>query len=199
MDELVFAIPTSKLRELITYKEKGFTHVSAQVLTNIVSKGLTKKRDQLETNPDFKQLIPYGLISCCNSYYLFKRSSKQTEIRLHNRYTLGVGGHMNPGLSHENGVQYILGQLKREFFEEIELLDNCIIENIKFLGIINDDTIEVGRYHLGLLYHIRVSNQNIRIAESELMSATWVNEKQLAGSYNQLESWSQIAFDHFIR
>jgi predicted NUDIX family phosphoesterase len=151
IEELVFAFPTDEFWKLITYKEKGLIKENSAVLKRIVQNGLFLRRSELEEDPSFKQIIPYAIISNKESFYLFKRTSKQTEKRLHNKFSLGVGGHMNPNDSTESKEQYLIDELKRELYEEVKLLNGCLIEDIEFIGFINDDTISVGRVHIGLL------------------------------------------------
>ncbi|MFC2152336.1 hypothetical protein ACFLSE_07395 [Bacteroidota bacterium] len=197
MEELVFAIPTVELWNILPYKEKGLIYGNSDILNRIVQNGLFRKRKELEEDPAFKQIIPYAVISNKDSYYLFKRLSGQAEKRLHNKFTLGVGGHMNPTNSIELNEQYPLDELKREFFEELKLLDGCLIEKIDFIGFINDDTISVGKHHIGFLYRIQLSNKNLVINESDKMSANWIDKKEFPKFYNDLESWSKMAFDYF--
>ena len=197
MEELVFAIPTNELWKLITYKEQGFIKADSEVLARIIQKGLFRKRVELEEDPSFKQIIPYAIISNNGSFFLFRRTSKQQEKRLHNKLTLGVGGHMNPANSNESGEQYLLGELKRELFEEVKFVNDCTIDSIQFIGYINDDTIPVGRHHIGLLYSIHISNKDIFINESEKMTAEWVDKTHLEKYYEEMETWSRIAFEYF--
>lgn len=199
MEELVFAIPTDKLWKLLPYKEKGLISGSGDVLRRIVQNGLFRKRSELEEDPSFKQVIPYAVISNKDSYYVFRRISGQTEKRLHNKLHLGVGGHMNPGSSKEPGEEYLINELKREFFEEVRLLDGCLIMETEFIGFINDDTIPVGRVHIGLFYIIRISEKNVVINEPDKMSADWIDKTDLAGYYQEMETWSKIAMDEYIK
>jgi predicted NUDIX family phosphoesterase len=198
LEELVFAIPTDNLWKLLTYKDKGLIKGTGDVLNSIVHHGLFRKRSELEEDPSFKQIIPYAIISNDESFYVFRRSTGQGEERLHNKLHMGVGGHMNPGSSMEQGENYLINELKREFFEEVKLLNGCLIEDIEFIGFINDDSIPVGRVHTGLLYIIRLSNQNIVINETDKMSAEWIDKRDLAGYYEEMETWTKIAIDHYI-
>ena len=195
LEELVFAIPTDYLWKLLTYKETGLIKADSGVLNRIVWNGLFRKRSELEENPSFKQIIPYAIISHKDSFYLFKRKSGQAEKRLHNMLHLGLGGHMNPGNSKEPGEDYPVSELKREFFEEVKLLNGCVIEEIEFIGFINDDSIPVGRVHLGLLYIIRLSGKDVAINETEKMTANWIDKTGLFEYYDDLETWSRIALD----
>ena len=106
---------------------------------------------------------------------------------------------MNPGSLTETEEQYIIEELKRELSEEVRLVNGCKIESIEFTGFINDDTIRVGRFHIGLLYNINVSNKEIYINETDKMTAEWVDKSDLAEFYEGMETWSRIVFEYFVR
>jgi predicted NUDIX family phosphoesterase len=199
MEELVFAFPTDGFWKLMTYKKKGLIRENSEVLKKIFQNGLFLRRSELEEDPSFKQIIPYAIISNKDSFYLFRRTSRQTEKRLHNKFSLGVGGHMNPDDSMESKEQYLIDELKRELYEEVKLLNGCLIEDIEFIGFINDDTIPVGRVHIGLLYNIHVSNKEVYINETDKMTADWIDKSNLAEFYGGMETWSKIAFDFYIK
>jgi predicted NUDIX family phosphoesterase len=199
MEELVLVFPTDKFWKLVTYKKKGLIKGNSEVLKKIIQNGLFLKRSELEEDPSFKQIIPYAIISNKESFYLFRRTSGQTEKRLHNKFSLGVGGHMNPGNTIESKEQYLIDELKRELFEEVKLLDGCLIEDFEFIGFINDDTIPVGRVHIGLLYNIHVSNKDIYINETDKMTAEWIEKSNLAEFYGGMETWSKLAYDFYIK
>jgi predicted NUDIX family phosphoesterase len=199
MEELVFAFPTDGFWKLMTYKKKGLIKENSEVLKRIVQNGLFLRRSELEEDPSFKQIIPYAIISNKESFYLFKRTSKLTEKRLHNKFSLGVGGHMNPNDSMESKEQYLIDELKRELYEEVKLLNGCLIEDIEFIGFINDDTISVGSVHIGLLYNIHVSNKEVYINETDKMTADWIDKSNLAEFYEGMETWTKITFDFYIK
>jgi predicted NUDIX family phosphoesterase len=198
MEELVFAFPTDEFWKLTPYKI-GLIKGNSEVLKKIVQNGLFLRRSELEEDPSFKQIIPYAIISNKESFYLFRRTSGQTEKRLHNKFSLGVGGHMNPNDAMESKEQYLIDELKRELYEEVRLLNGCLIEDIEFIGFINDDTIPVGSVHIGLLYNIHVSNKEVYINETDKMTADWINKSNLAEFYDGMETWSKIAFDFYIK
>jgi predicted NUDIX family phosphoesterase len=199
MEELVFAFPTKELWNLLTYKEQGLIYGKSDSLRIIVKKGLFRKRNELEEDPSYKQIIPYAVISNKDSFYLFRRSSGQTEKRLQNLYSLGVGGHMNPGNSPDHEEHYLNEELKRELFEEVRLINDCVIEDIEFIGFINDDTIPVGRVHIGLLYNIHVSNKEVYINETDKMTAAWIEKSDLPEFYEGMETWTKLVFDFYIK
>jgi predicted NUDIX family phosphoesterase len=199
MNELVFAVPTEGFWKLMTYKEKGLIKGNSEILKRIVQTGLFLRRAELEEDPSYKQIIPYAIITNKDSFYLFRRTSGQTEKRLHDKFSLGVGGHMNPHNSKEMNEQYLTEELIREFNEEVRLGTGCLIDDIEFIGFINDDTIPVGSVHIGLLYNIHVSNKEVHINETDKMTAEWVDRAELSGNYEGMETWSRIIFDNYIK
>jgi predicted NUDIX family phosphoesterase len=216
MEELVFAFPTDEFWKLMPYNKKGLIKENSEVLKRIVQNGLFLRRSELEDDPSFKQIIPYAIISNkepeprvwrdkhrgvrqSQSFYLFKRASKQTEKRLRNKFSLGVGGHINPNDSMESKEQYLIDELKRELYEEVKLLNGCLIEEIEFIGFINDDTIPVGSVHIGLLYNIHVSSKEVYINETTKMTADWIDKPNLAEFYEGMETWTQITIDFYIK
>ena len=199
MDELVFAFPTDELWKLLTYKEKGLIKENSEILKKIVQNGLFLRRIELEEDLSFKQIIPYAIISHKDSFYLFKRTSGQTEKRLHNKFSLGAGGHMNPCDAMEPNEQYLIDELKRELYEEVRLLNGCLIDDIEFIGFINDDTIPVGRVHIGLLYNIHVSNKEVYINETDKMTADWIDKSNVSEFYEGMETWTKITVDFFLK
>lgn len=198
LEEPVFAIKTVDLWRLLTYRRMGLIEGNGDVLNRILQHGLFRKRSELEEDPAYKQLIPYGIISNNGSFYLFKRTSGQREKRLHNKLHLGVGGHMNPGRTDNPDAGYLIDELKRELFEEVRLLNDCFIEDIEFVGFINDNSIPVSRVHLGLLFDIHISNRDIVINETEKMTAKWVNKSDLSEYYENMETWTKIAIEYYI-
>jgi hypothetical protein len=46
--------------------------------------------------PKFIEIIPYLLIRYDNKLFMVRRLIGQTEKRLHNKYSIGIGGHINP-------------------------------------------------------------------------------------------------------
>jgi predicted NUDIX family phosphoesterase len=152
-------------------------------------------RDKAETDPNYKQIIPYVFARYGNKYLMLKRLNKQTEKRLHGKLSLGIGGHINP-MDIIPGNDVLLSGLKRELNEEVKLEYD---ERPSFLGIINDETTEVGKYHLGLVYELLCVSSSFRILEKDKMEGRWVDVDDIIKNYDLLESWSQVLFEQYIK
>ena len=53
-------------------------------------------RQQAEYDATVRQIIPYGILRRGGEYFLLRRLKGQTEARLHDKLSLGLGGHINP-------------------------------------------------------------------------------------------------------
>ncbi len=198
MEELVFAIPAKLLWELLPYRVKGLISCKISDLNSVLDNGVFRKRNDVENNPGYKQIIPYAVITSDNYYYLLKRTSKQSEKRLHNKVHLGLGGHMNPNNEILHNEKYLLNELYRELDEEIIVSDNCSIITKKLIGFINDDTIEVGKFHIGVLYIFKLSNRDVKIRELDKMTAKWVSKNELFKHKSEMETWSEIVYNEVV-
>jgi len=158
------------------------------ILDLISAKHLFIDRPLAEVSPEFRQIIPYVVIRNGNDYFVLKRTTKQTEARLHLKRSLGIGGHVNPGHS-------LLEGLQKELDEEVQIAAHYAME---FIGMINDDTTDVGRVHLGAAYVLEAGSREVIVKEKEKMTSEWMTRTALRDVRDALESWSQIVYDDFI-
>jgi predicted NUDIX family phosphoesterase len=147
-------------------------------------------RPTAEISPQYKQIIPYVVIRNRERYFLLQRTPKQTETRLHHKMSIGIGGHINPD------TPGILDGLQKELEEEVEIAGDY---DLSFIGILNDDTTDVGRVHLGAVYLLEVHTPDVRVRETEKMTGRWATADELQAVRASMESWSQIVFDASIR
>lgn len=146
-------------------------------------------RPTAEVSPQYKQIIPYVLIRNEQSFYLLQRTKNQTEARLHDKFSIGIGGHINPD------TPDIMDGLQKELEEEV-----CVAGDydLTFAGILNDDTTEVGRVHLGIVYILDAAGRDVTVRETENMVGRWATLPELAAVHERMETWSQIAYDALI-
>lgn len=150
-------------------------------------------REQAEYDQTLKQIIPYVVITQEGRYFLLRRLKKQTEARLHDKLSLGVGGHINP--TEETGGDVIEAGLRRELAEEVFVEK---IHSLTCVGVLNENNGGVSDYHMGLVYLLEAEGE-VRVLETEKMSGSWAEAAELAASYEGLETWSQIVFRQMIQ
>jgi len=142
-------------------------------------------RSVMETNPLYKQIIPYLIFEHNQQYFLMQRRSDSSETRLRNKLTLGIGGHIRQEDMQEDSL---FGWATREFHEEVHYLGNV---TVRPLGIINDDSDDVGKVHIGFAFLLTGDSSDIAI-KSELKSGTLVPLSECIAQQEGMESWSQF-------
>lgn len=166
-------------------------------------------RAWLETDEKFLQLIPYTLIMSRNGQVLaYSRTSKGGEGRLHDKVSVGFGGHINVLDLVYNMEGYIsldstvYNSTKRELHEEIST-DICSEEVTEEIGLLYDPSDEVGRVHLGvvqtLLIDENVENTKHKITTQDdgiTILGFFDKEYLLTSEEVNLESWSRIALEN---
>lgn len=152
----------------------------------------TPKENNAEINTDFKQPIPYVMIKRGKEIYVYERLSQGGESRLHNKLSLGIGGHMN--LEEGSFNDQLMINTTRELEEELDI--DAERATMKYIGLINDDEDEVGRVHIGILAFLELSEDaTVEVRETDQLRGFWstVEELKKTEVYERLESWSQIA------
>ena len=157
------------------------------LLGAILREGRYEPRASVESDPRWKQLIPYLVVRDGPRYFLMQRTSAGADVRLHDLLTIGVGGHVNPG---DGGVD---GGLVREWHEEI---DADFDPEPRFLGLLNDDTTDVGRVHLGVVFSVDARGRPLAIRETNKLRGSFATADDVRAVAGQLETWSQLIFEH---
>lgn len=143
----------------------------------------------------YKQVIPYVVIRHHERFLLLRRTNEQAETRLHNMYSLGVGGHINSVDALICPTDLITAGMRRELSEEIQIEGE---ESCAVIGVINDDSTEVARLHLGIIYLLTTGSPGFTVMEPDKHVAEWKSLAELSRHYEQMESWSQILHDRVL-
>ena len=152
-------------------------------------------RTDAENDPSLKQIIPYVIIRCGAKIMLMKRLREQSERRLWDKYSIGIGGHLNPEDGEADFFDAFLNGLERELHEELDILTEYAC---RLVGCINDDETDVGRVHFGIVFQALFAGDSVRIRETTKMTGEFVEINELVAIRSEMESWSRIVFDHFL-
>ena len=170
--------------------EKQFSKVSR-------SEGFFVERRMAEITPAWKQPIPYVAVTCEDTVFTMTRLTGG-EARLHGKRSIGVGGHINPCDQEASGVDGLLAAAcTREIDEEIILPAGP--QQLEPLGLLNDDTTEVGAVHVGVVYRLVLTPaqaDQLRIRETESLAGEFLPYSELVSLAEQddspFESWSTL-------
>jgi predicted NUDIX family phosphoesterase len=147
-------------------------------------------RAAVENDPAYQQIIPYVVFRHDTRYFLTHRLRASSEKRLRKQYSLGIGGHINPG-DLEAGDP-ILDGLKREWGEEV-VYDGRF--EAELIGLLNDDSSPVSKVHLGVVFLVVGNSPNIAIRETEKLAGELLTLDEMRIYYLGMESWSQMVYD----
>ena len=149
-------------------------------------------REVAEDDPTHKQLIPYCLFQYEDKILHYLRGKSGGESRLHAKGSIGVGGHINPiDSSALGGEATYRAAVEREIDEELNIGGSY---SDSIIGLINDDSNDVGKVHLGVVHLVQLSSDDIASNEDCLLDAQLTPIAHLRGEmFENLESWSQLA------
>ena len=197
-DENVLVVRRSLFDELGSFH--GLNFEPEKYLGAILSRGnnFFLPRAQAESDPTHKQIIPYALIAHGDTVLHYVRGKKAGEQRLVAKGSIGIGGHMNDtdeSLFAWDEHAYRAG-VEREVNEEIKI--DCPFED-RIVALLNDDTTEVGRVHLGIVHVFRLAEPKVQKREAMITNLSFLDRAQLAALRDNLETWSQLCVDALDR
>jgi predicted NUDIX family phosphoesterase len=192
-DELVLVVPTASVIAELGGGAAwlGIRAAGATDLADLIRReGTYRSRAAMEADPAWKQVIPYPVLRDGDDWYLMRRTKAGGDARLHDRFSIGVGGHVNPEDGALDGD--LTTALRREWHEEL-VVD--FVPEFRFVGLLNDDTTPVGQVHLGLVYEGDAAGRPVAIRETDKLSGGFVASAAVAEVSDRLETWSRIAFE----
>jgi len=158
----------------------------ASLLATVESDGRFEPRALMEADPRFKQIIPYLVLLDGDRWFLMRRTRAGTDPRLHDRWSIGVGGHVDP----EDGS--VLGGLRREWAEELAAE---FVPEFTAVGLLDDDATDVGSVHLGIVYVADAAGRPVAIRERHKLEGGFAAAAEVEAVRERMESWSRLAFD----
>lgn len=149
-------------------------------------------RAEAEEDPNFKQLIPYVVFRCGDRMLHYTRGKSSGEARLHEKGSVGIGGHINPIDVRAKGLvedTYNIA-IARELFEEIRIHSGY---NHRAVGLINDESNAVGKVHLGVVHLVDLAGEDVSAKEDAIQNLSFQPLSKLTGEwFERLETWSQL-------
>lgn len=151
-----------------------------------------------ETDPNFKQVIPYVIITDGKSVLHYVRGKKVGEQRLVAKGSIGIGGHINQEdevtLLHNKpfGLEDFQDAVRREVCEELSVQGAF---DARPVGLINDDSTEVGRVHFGVVHLLFRRPDQVKKNEQMITQLGFLPLANLKSRREQMETWSQLCLD----
>jgi predicted NUDIX family phosphoesterase len=185
-EEQVLVIPRHSIMG-----DPGWLGITADGLATfedlVHQRGEFRPRAEMELDRSWKQVIPYLVLRDGARYFLMHRTRAGTDARLHDRWSIGVGGHLNPG-----DVD-LAGGLRREWHEEVAA---DFEPEFTLIGLLNDDGTEVGSVHVGAVYVADAAGRAVAIRETEKLVGAFADRAEVAAVVDRMETWSALVFAH---
>lgn len=210
--ETVLAVKRKEIPESILNMDgfKTFEDISTEDVNRVLRNALFINRDKAEQDENYKQIIPYTFFICSPYVFLYKRNKRSSEHRLHDSYSLGVGGHVNQDdwneirkynvfMNDEAEMFSVISKAaQREIDEEVDLSYHTEQKHLRWYGIVNHDRNSVGKVHLGIVLYMELMRPVLRLKEDGICYPIWLESNTLQESnyFPLLEEWSRIIASH---
>ncbi len=206
--ERVLCIPREDYEDLLTFQ--GIADDAASLLQNLGIEGRTMylPRAEAENDPEHKQVVTYTLVQYQNFVLSFQRGQfSRVASFLKGARSIGFGGHVTEGDANIFGYtdRGIRACAARELEEELQrpLSRLRIDENdLEVLGILNDDSSDVGRKHVAVVMRYWVDDwqrwRTVREGETSVRKLEWTNFVSGDIDLNEFEYWSQMCFRRYF-
>ncbi len=131
----------------------------------------------------------------------YVRGKKAGEQRLVAKGSIGIGGHINDEdfegetlFNIQNfGPQAFQDAVRREVCEELTIQGAF---DARPVGLINDDSTEVGRVHFGVVHVLFRTPEQVKKNEQVITRMEFLPVANLKAKREQMESWSQLCLDN---
>ena len=157
-----------------------------------------RDRPEAEKNTQYKQLIPYVIIAHEDKYLCYQRGKRAGEQRLVNKVSIGIGGHINPcddqmPLFCDDYTEIYENAVEREVAEEIAIESEY---KKTIVGLLNDDSNEVGQVHLGIIHLWRLAEPKVKKREQMICQLSFMTETEMLKIKENMETWSQLCLEN---
>ena len=192
--ERVLGLPTERLR--LAGMFQGFRPFDAELFQFLLQPAFLeyRPRGRAETDPTFKQLIPYLVLRCGDQLFHYTRGQSGAEARLRAKRSIGIGGHISAEEDAAQADPYRAGML-RELGEEIDI--QTYFRERPF-GLINDDATPVGEVHLGVVHLLELDEPRVTPREAGIAGAGFAPRDQLLKHAKEFESWSRLVMEALL-
>jgi predicted NUDIX family phosphoesterase len=186
--ERVLVIPTALFHQVGVFQ--GFSPRAEEYLPRLLDpKHLSyRPRAEVETDPTYKQIVPYVVLKHGDQVFHYTRGKRATETRLQALRSIGVGGHINADDQNLFDPPYREAMF-REVAEEVEV-QSAFTE--RCIGLINDDATPVGQVHLGIVHVFDLAEPRVARREQALTRTGFAPIAELLSQQDEFETWSRF-------
>lgn len=185
-NENIVCVKTSEMKNHFDMKKTSW-HVSIDEINALPH--LFVQRKSAEVDFSLKQIIPYAVfVDVNNNILAYKRAG--SEKRLSDKWSVGIGGHVNDKDKGSTLFSTLLSGLLREVKEEVGI--ELTADDFSLIGMINEEETEVGHCHTGVVFKVSVKNIDF-VFDNEISHPTWMKVEEV--DTRKFELWSALALE----
>ena len=196
-EEQILVVERKVLEQIGMFQ--GLAFDVERYLRNIFVQGVPRfmPRSEAEKDPTYKQIIPYVIMTYDRKYLSYVRGRRAGETRLVGNRSIGIGGHINPRddmpLFNADFYQTYITAVEREVAEEVSVKAH---HSDHIVALLNDDSNDVGRVHLGIVHYWVLDSSQVGKHEQMISQMAFMTPGQLQEVRDTLETWSQLCLDN---
>lgn len=207
--EMVLCIPKTAYASFLRYQGIGCEAPSNPLMTLRGADVAYLPRSLAETDDGYKQVVTYTIIQYRSKILTFRRGLYNRAAKfLRGAQCVGFGGHVNEQdrdlFSIEDlGVRQ---NAAREISEELMLpggRPDVNPDELEFLGILNDDSSDVGVRHMAVVLRYWVDDwhewKSASRGEVSINRLKWIDTLKDEINLSDFEYWSQIVIRRFFK
>ena len=160
------------------------------------------QRNHAETDQRYLQILPYVVMRREDGRILtYRRGKSGTEKKLHDRYSIGLGGHIDEGIDYDRDrldTMTLRATLEKNAYREVleetgfSLLKRSLVPRACLVTQDRNDPVEVGWFHIAVLFCITVPEGfTPNTQETCMKEFEWLTPLEL--QQRNLEPWSMAA------
>lgn len=162
------------------------------------------EREQAEENSAYKQIVSYVMIKHGDSLLRHVRGGEPSTLGryFYDAYSIAFGGHVawtdrrlwtwrSPDFGYWNSVA-------REVNEEIGLVVEDPTREAPIVGVINDDSTDLGSKHFAFVHLLELPISEVKKAERTIRTPKWVEISDLHRNFAKCEYWSKLCIQAFF-
>ena len=208
--ELVLVYKAKELDKITNWQglKKPWKRISHSIFSKLSPHYF--RRFDIEENNEYTQIVTYVMVTRGDAILTYRRGTyNHTDKYLRGSYCVGFGGHVTQADRDLFNIE-TMGILKcaaRELIEEINLPPRDIERvrdyiGLNIIGIINDDSSDVGRRHLAFVMRYEVSHEGYwdrpERGEKSITQLRWISANDTESMLiSNFEYWSQLCLREF--
>jgi predicted NUDIX family phosphoesterase len=173
----------------------GLHEIRGNVYASLVGECTALLRREAETRYDVIQLVSGFVVQFQGEVLTYRRTRRLPESRLHGEYSAIFGGHLNP----EDLPVFNFLEPGQESFMDRELSEELLLPKdgyqMKFRGLLYDDSRDVSRQHLAIVYDVILNANEYTVGERGFLQQdqfeSWAHVGARLGEF---ENWSQLLY-----